>query len=207
MKTAQTSYFFATLLLAGALFLSACGGQTAAEVDADTQVQADADTSAEVQAEAEANADAYAEQESTPEAEAGVGAEAEAQGEAQEEVEAEGYPELVLGRSEMRATNPAEVTLASGQIQFIEFFAFWCSTCKAMAPHVHGLEQIYADQVNFVYLDRDDPATADLRSQLGYVYQPHVFILDGEGNILFQSVYFTEASVLQEAIETALANN
>jgi hypothetical protein len=76
-----------------------------------------------------------------------------------------------------------------------------------MAPHVHGLEQIYGDRMNFVYLDRDDPATVDLQAQLGYIYQPHIFILDGEGNILFQSVYFTEASVLQEAIEMALANN
>jgi thiol-disulfide isomerase/thioredoxin len=186
-------------MLASALMLGACGGQAAAAVDANTQSEADA--SADVQVESEADAEADTGQDSS------AGADAAAEVDAQAEVELEAYPELVLGRSEMRATNPAEVTIASGQLQFIEFFAFWCPNCKAMAPHVHGLEQIYGDRMNFVYLDRDDPATVDLQAQLGYIYQPHIFILDEAGNILFQSVYFTEASVLQEAIEMALANH
>ncbi len=161
--------------------------------------QADAAVAAEQDASGGEDTGAYAEQ--------GAEANAEAEAEAQAEVGVEVFPALVLGSADFHATNPAEVTLASGQIQFIEFFAYWCSTCKAMAPHVHGLEQLYGDRVNFVYLDRDDPATANFQAQLGYVYQPHIFILDGAGNILYQSVYFTEAVDLQTAIEAALANN
>ena len=31
----------------------------------------------------------------------------------------------VLGSTELRATNPANVNLASGKVQLVEFFAFW----------------------------------------------------------------------------------
>ncbi|MGD8633870.1 MAG: hypothetical protein PVF85_09895 [Anaerolineales bacterium] len=57
-----------------------------------------------------------------------------------------------------------------------------------MAPIVHGLEVEYIDQVDFVYLDIDDPRTDPFKQQLGYRYQPHIFLLDGEGNIVQQWV-------------------
>jgi len=55
-----------------------------------------------------------------------------------------------------------------------------------MAPIVHGLEpELYSD-IEFVYLDVDDPANADTLSLLGFRYQPHFFLLDGEGKVLQQ---------------------
>jgi hypothetical protein len=51
---------------------------------------------------------------------------------------------------------------------------------------VHGLEVEYFGQVDFVYLDIDDPRTNEFKQQLGYSYQPHIFLLDGEGNIVQQ---------------------
>lgn len=55
-----------------------------------------------------------------------------------------------------------------------------------MAPIVHGLEVEYFGRVNFVYLDIDDPANDNFKKELGYKYQPHFFLVDGEGNILLQ---------------------
>lgn len=74
-----------------------------------------------------------------------------------------------------------------------------------MAPVVHGLEAKYSGLVNFVYLDRDDPATAPFREQLGYVYQPHIFLLDGEGNIVEQWLGFISEQQLDAAL-SAIAN-
>jgi hypothetical protein len=69
-----------------------------------------------------------------------------------------------------------------------------------MAPVVHGLEQQYGKQVNFVYLDIDDSRTNPFKRQLGYQYQPNLFLLDGQGNIVQQWV----GSVSQDALEQVL---
>jgi len=53
-----------------------------------------------------------------------------------------------------------------------------------MAPMVHGLEAKYAGQVNFFYLDADDPATAEFQREYGFQYQPYFLLLDGNGEVL-----------------------
>lgn len=69
-----------------------------------------------------------------------------------------------------------------------------------MAPVVHGLEAAYNGRVEFVYLDIDDPATSSFKRQLGYIYQPHIFLLDGEGNIVEQWVGLTSEGQLAAAL-------
>ncbi len=51
---------------------------------------------------------------------------------------------------------------------------------------VHGLEVEYYDKINFVYLDVDDSRTDEFKRLLGYRVQPHIFLLDGQGNIVRQ---------------------
>jgi thioredoxin-related protein len=51
---------------------------------------------------------------------------------------------------------------------------------------VHGLEVEYYDKINFVYLDVDDSRTNEFKRLLGYRVQPHIFLLDGQGNIVQQ---------------------
>ena len=65
---------------------------------------------------------------------------------------------------------------------------------------MHGLEAEYGDEVNFVYLDIDDAANDAFKQALGYRYQPHIFLLDGDGNILTQWV----GPVTREELENAI---
>lgn len=116
---------------------------------------------------------------------------------------AETLPAIPLGRTSFHPSDPTKVNLASGNVQFVEFFAYWCTVCKAMAPTVNGLEDLYREQVTFVYLDRDDPATQALRDKLGYIYQPHFFLLDGSGIILAEWRGYVDGEVLQQAIVEA----
>jgi hypothetical protein len=60
-----------------------------------------------------------------------------------------------------------------------------------MAPMVHGLEAEYFGKIKFTYLDADDPLTHDFQRALGFYYQPEVYLLDAEGNVLQKWVGYT----------------
>ena len=68
---------------------------------------------------------------------------------------------------------------------------------------MHGLEAEYGDRVNFIYLDIDDRNTNPLKQQLGYLYQPHLFLVDGEGAVLQQWV----GSVSRDELEGAILDS
>ena len=72
-----------------------------------------------------------------------------------------------------------------------------------MAPIVHGLEVEYFGKINFVYLDVDDPANADYLKQLGYRYQPHFFLIDGQGAVLQQWLGPVAAGDFRNAFATS----
>ncbi len=67
-----------------------------------------------------------------------------------------------------------------------------------MAPMVHGLEAKYFGRIKFTYLDADDPRTIDFQRELGFVYQPEVYLLDAEGSVLQKWVGFTTEEQFEE---------
>ena len=74
-----------------------------------------------------------------------------------------------------------------------------------MAPIVHGIEAEYHKDLNVSYLDIDDPATEELKRELGYRVQPHFFLLDGNGNIIEQWVGVVEEDTFREVIENNIS--
>jgi hypothetical protein len=70
-----------------------------------------------------------------------------------------------------------------------------------MAPMVHGLEAKYYGKIKFTYLDADDSRTRNFQRALGFAYQPEVYLLDGNGNLLKKWVGFTS----QEDFEAVFA--
>ena len=64
---------------------------------------------------------------------------------------------------------------------------------------VHGLEAKYYGRIRFAYLDADDPQTQDFQRSLGFYYQPELYLLDAEGEVLEKWVGLTS----QEDLETA----
>jgi hypothetical protein len=66
---------------------------------------------------------------------------------------------------------------------------------------VHGLEVEYFDKIDFVYLDIDDSRTDEFKRQLGYRVQPHLFLLDGDGNIIQQWLGIVPAADLRSGFD------
>jgi len=106
--------------------------------------------------------------------------------------------------SQLRASDPQKVNLSSGKVQLIEFFAFWSGPSQAMAPIVFGIEEVYRNRMNFIYLDIDDPANKNFISELGFRMEPHFFLVDKDGRILNQWLGYVRVDHLLEAINRAL---
>jgi thiol-disulfide isomerase/thioredoxin len=105
-------------------------------------------------------------------------------------------PEIFIETAQ-KVSNPYNVSLASGGEQFIEFFSYWDPICKSMAPVLNKLEFQYIGRIKFVYLDIDDSANDQIRSQLGFSNQPQFYLIDGSGNILEQwQGYVSEAELI-----------
>ena len=106
--------------------------------------------------------------------------------------------------SQLRASDLSGVKLISGMTQLFFFFAFWDGASLAMAPLVHAVEDDYKERVNFVYLDIDDPAANYFKEELGYVSQPHFFLVDPQGVIIQQWEEYVKIEELIQAIDSTL---
>lgn len=95
-----------------------------------------------------------------------------------------------------------EVVAATGRPQLVEFFTGWCSTCNAIKDGVHELEAEYWGTVDFVYLDREAPANADVVEQFGISYQPVFVLLDPSGSEVARWFAFDEADLRAELDST-----
>jgi len=69
---------------------------------------------------------------------------------------------------------------------------------------VHGLEAEYFGKVKFSYLDADDPNTDAFQRTLGFYYQPELYLLDADGNVLQKFVGYTAEDQLRSAFNQYL---
>lgn len=74
---------------------------------------------------------------------------------------------LMTLKSMAAQSMPYEQAIANQNPTLIEFYADWCTTCQSMSPTIDKLHTQYADQVNFVMLDIDDPQWATQISEFG----------------------------------------
>ena len=89
-----------------------------------------------------------------------------------------------LVRTQLEASDPKDFNLVAGEIQLVEFFAFWSPISKSMAPVMYVLEDRYQNRIHFTYLDIDDPANNLYKKLLDNRLPPVFFLLDGVGNVI-----------------------
>ena len=71
-----------------------------------------------------------------------------------------------------------------------------------MEPIVHGLEQKHSNRIDFLYIDREDPANAQIVEQYQVRYQPVFILLDADGNIAQQWFGSVSAEIFEAAFNT-----
>ncbi|MBN1287936.1 MAG: thioredoxin family protein [Anaerolineae bacterium] len=74
-----------------------------------------------------------------------------------------------------------------------------------MRPVVHGLEAEYWNEIDFVYLDRDDAANQETLDRYNFRYQPHFILISPDGEVVQQWFGIVEAEVFRAAFDAYLA--
>ena len=103
--------------------------------------------------------------------------------------------------------DPAALVGATGRPQLIEFFAYWCTTCRAMRPTVHGLEATYWGKVEFVYLDIDNPGNSAMMQHYAFTAQPLFVLVAPDGTEIQRWFGYTQADVFTTAFDNYLAEH
>ena len=83
---------------------------------------------------------------------------------------------------------PLDMALVSGKPTLVEFYADWCTSCRAMAGDMAELREVYGDQINFTMLNVDNDKW--LPEILSYRVDgiPHFVYLNADGTELGQAI-------------------
>ncbi len=84
----------------------------------------------------------------------------------------------------------------------VDFWAPWCSPCKAMAPAFASLAEIYGAKMLFAKCDVD--SNTAIAERYGIKSIPTLMIFQG-GKAINSIIGMVSQSVLEEAIQKALA--
>jgi thiol-disulfide isomerase/thioredoxin len=99
------------------------------------------------------------------------------------------------------AATPFDRAIANGKPTLVEFYANWCTSCRAMAPELAKLKERYGDRVNFAMLNVDNAKW--LPEVLSYRVDgiPHFVFLDGTGADVGQAIGEQPAAVMAANLE------
>ena len=77
-----------------------------------------------------------------------------------------------------------EIAFKNNKPTFLEFYAEWCEVCKEMAPKVSALKNEYGKEINFVFLNVDNPKWNNYIRKFNVNGIPQLNLFDREGNLI-----------------------
>ena len=109
-------------------------------------------------------------------------------------------PTLILKNLGELSTDPV-IALNNNKPTFLEFYAEWCEVCKEMAPKVSSLKEKYENDINFVFLNVDNPKWQSYLGKFNVNGIPQVNIIDKEGNLISTLIGKQEEQTIRDSID------
>ena len=103
-----------------------------------------------------------------------------------------------------KASVPYEQALSNGKPSLVEFYANWCSACKAMAPELVGLKNSYGKDVNFVMLNVDNDKWLPEVTHYKIDGIPHFLYLDQQGEVKAEAIGKQPSKVVSENLQALI---
>ena len=93
-----------------------------------------------------------------------------------------------------------KIAFTNNKPTFLEFYAEWCEVCKEMAPSVSALKEEYEKDINFVFLNVDNPKWENYIRKFNVNGIPQVNLFDREGTLKSTFIGKQEELEIRESI-------
>ena len=114
-------------------------------------------------------------------------------------------PTLLLKQFGESSLDP-EIAFTNNKPTFLEFYAEWCEVCKEMAPKIADIKNEYEKDINFVFLNVDNPKWEKYVRNFKVNGIPQVNLFDEDANLEITLIGKQGEKTIKESLEN-LQNN
>ncbi len=94
-----------------------------------------------------------------------------------------------------------EIAFINNKPTFLEFYAEWCEVCKEMAPNVAYLKDEYEKDINFVFLNVDNPKWEKYIRKFNVNGIPQVNLFDEYADLKVTFIGKQQEKTIKESID------
>ena len=94
-----------------------------------------------------------------------------------------------------------EIAFTNNKSTFLEFYADWCEVCKEMAPKVDDIKKKYEKDINFVFLNVDNPKWEKYIRNFNVNGIPQINIFDKDSNLELTFIGKQEEETIKESLD------
>ena len=99
-----------------------------------------------------------------------------------------------------------EIAFTNNKPTFLEFYAEWCEVCKEMAPKVAALKDEYEKDINFVFLNVDNPKWDIYIKKFNVNGIPQLNLFDSHANLGDTFIGKQEEKIIKKSLENLKDN-
>ena len=94
-----------------------------------------------------------------------------------------------------------EIAFTNNKPTFLEFYAEWCEVCKEMAPKVADIRDEYEKDINFVFLNVDNPKWEKYIRNFNVNGIPQVNLFDQNANLEVTFIGKQQEETIKKSLE------
>ncbi len=109
-------------------------------------------------------------------------------------------PNLLLKKFGEFSIDP-EIAFTNNKPTFLEFYAEWCEVCKEMAPRVDSIKDKYEKDINFVFLNVDNPKWEKYIRNFNVNGIPQLNLFDEDANLKVTFIGKQNENSIRESLD------
>ena len=100
-----------------------------------------------------------------------------------------------------------EIAFTTNKPIFLEFYAEWCEVCKKMSPGVSQLRKEYGKDIDFVFINVDNPKWEKYIKEMNVNGIPQINLFDNESNLEKTFIGLQDESDIKKSLKNLLSRN